>query len=247
MEAKQRIPFTKQRLQALPVPPDKRVYVYDDKTEGLALCVTPTGTRTFYLVKWFSGNIVRMPLGTFPTISVENARDLCRSALGDMAKGVNPLAKRKGERRAAQQERQGATLADLWTVYLDLHAKPHKKSWQDDERMYKKYMAKLHGKRLSDIDDTAVAKWHAAIAKGHGPIQANRAKALLATMYSKASKHAGYAGPNPCIRVPSYPERLQGAVLAARRDAGVFPRPCGRRTLLAGVFPSLPLHRQPPG
>ena len=60
--------FTKTRLEALPVPERGRVYYRDAKTEGLALCVTPSGCRTFYFDKWDSGGHARHPLeqGRFP-------------------------------------------------------------------------------------------------------------------------------------------------------------------------------------
>ena len=97
------------------------------------------------------------------------------------------------------------------TSYLELHAKPRKKSWQDDERQYNKYLPPLHNKRLSAITQTVVAKWHGAIAKDHGPIQANRCKALLATMYSKASAAVGYSGPNPAVGVAELPRTDPGS------------------------------------
>ena len=68
-------------------------------------------------------------------------------------------------------------------------------------------MGALAGKRLSAITKAVVAKWHGDIAKDHGPMQANRCKALLATMFSKASDAVGYSGPNPCIGVANFPER----------------------------------------
>ncbi len=82
-----------------------------------------------------------------------------------------------------------------------------KKSWKDDERQYNKYLCDFHGKKLSAITQAVVAKWHRTIAKGHGPIQANRSKALLATMFSKASAAVGYSGPNPAIGVKNFPEQ----------------------------------------
>ena len=90
---------------------------------------------------------------------------------------------------------------------LELHAKPRKKTWKDDERQYNKYLPTLHDKRLSAITQAIVAKWHGTIAKEHGPIQANRCKALLATMFSKASAAVGYTGPNPAVGVANFPER----------------------------------------
>ena len=98
MTPKQRISFTKQRIEALPLPTGQRTYHYDDKTEGLCLCVTPAGAKTFYLYKWLEGRPVRIPLGKFPTISVENARDACRKLLGEHASGVDIQVARQAVR-----------------------------------------------------------------------------------------------------------------------------------------------------
>jgi integrase len=114
--------------------------------------------------------------------------------------GRDPAAERR-------EKRQEPTLAELWESYLELHAKPRKRSWQDDERMYRKYMTGMARKRLSAITRPVVAKWHGQLAKDHGPIQANRCKALLATMYSKAAAAVGYSGSNPCVGVANFAER----------------------------------------
>jgi integrase len=73
--------------------------------------------------------------------------------------------------------------------------------------MYLKYLCDIHDKRLSTIDSAAVTRWHGSIAKLHGPVQANRCLALLATMYSKASGWIGYKGVNPCLTVVALPEK----------------------------------------
>ena len=53
-----------------------------------------------------------------------------------MAAGVNPnLEKRKREK---EQAHRGATLGRLWEYYLQNHAKPKKRSWQEDEKRYKR-------------------------------------------------------------------------------------------------------------
>jgi integrase len=195
-----KFPFTKQRLAALPSPKGGRVYHYDTRTEGLAVCVTAAGAKTFYLYKWASGRPIRVPLGKFPAVSVEQARGEAKALVAEIAKGHDPQVARK----AARHEQ---TVAGLWGSYLELHAKPRKRSWKDDERQYTKYMGSLQNKRLSAITKVVVAKWHGGVAKDHGPIQANRCKALLATMFSKAAAAVGYTGTNPCVGVANFPER----------------------------------------
>ncbi len=195
--------FTQNRLEKLAPPLAGRVYVYDTSTPGLALCVTAAGGKTFYSVRKIggrNGRTIRVLLGKFPGINLDDARKAALNIVSDISKGIDPSAARKARR-------QESTLRDLWDSYLELHAKPRKKSWQDDERQYNKYLPPLQNKRLSAITQTVVAKWHGAIAKDHGPIQANRCKALLATMYSKASAAVGYSGTNPAVGVQNFPER----------------------------------------
>ena len=198
-----KFPFTQNKLEKLVPPPSGRVYFYDTATPGLALCVTATGAKTFYSVRKINGRngkTIRILLGKFPGITLDAASKAALKIVGDIAKGIDPSLERKAKR-------EEPTLADLWENYLELHAKPQKKSWKDDERQYNKYLPPLRNKRLSAITRTVVAKWHGTIAKDHGPIQANRCKALLATMFSKASAAVGYTGLNPAKGVANFPER----------------------------------------
>lgn len=198
-----KFPFTQNRLEKLVPPSSGRVYVYDTATPGLALCVTSTGAKTFYSVRKIGGRkgkTIRVLLGKFPGVTLDAASKAALKVVGDIAKGIDPSVERNAKRHEP-------TLADLWESYLELHAKPRKKSWKDDERQYNKYLCDFHGKKLSAITPAAVAKWHRNIAKNHGPIQANRCKALLATMFSKASTAVGYTGLNPAVGVKNFPEQ----------------------------------------
>jgi integrase len=215
IETQNRTAFTKTAIVAVAKPAKGRRYVYDTKVEGLAVCVMASGAKTFYVYRWHQGRPVRILLGKFPVMSVEQAQKAARAKVGEMAEGRDPAAERR-------RQREEATLAELWESYLELHAKPRKRTWKDDERQYNKYMADLRRKRLSAITQTVVAKWHGAMAKDHGPIQANRCKALLATMYSKASKAVGYAGPNPCKDVENFAERSRERFLLPAEMAAFF-------------------------
>ena len=200
MDAKTHFPFAKKRIEALPVPTVGRATYHDTACPGLILRVTTGGSKSFHYYRKFRGSPVRVHLGDFPEMTIENARNACQEKSVGAAKGIDPRADRRSQREEPK-------LSALWESYLELHAKPRKRTWQDDERQYDKYLPTLHNKRLSEITKAVVAKWHGAIAKEHGPIQANRCKALLATMFSKASDAVAYTGPNPCIGVANFPER----------------------------------------
>lgn len=208
-------PFTEASIRALSAPPKGRMYCHDAKCPGLQVCVTQAGGKTYYYRKRVNGPSVRVRLGTTQELSVEAARKAVATLGGQVAQGGDPAAERR-------QKREEPILSRLWEAYLELHAKPRKKSWKDDERQYAKYMGSLQGKRLSAITKPLVAKWHAQIAQDHGPVQANRSKALLATMFSKGASAVGYAGPNPCVGVASLPERSRERFLLPAEMGSFF-------------------------
>ena len=170
------------------------MYVYDSKQANLAVCVTPAGSRIFYRCGRVNGRPVRAKLGTFPDMSVENARKAARAASGKVAQGIDPRRKRAS----------GTTLEDLFGHWL-AHAKQRKKTWQDDERQFEKYFKPLASERLADITSAAVAKWHTKLGEKSGHYQANRCRALLSAMFNKAHE-LGHDGPNPCLHVKRFRE-----------------------------------------
>lgn len=196
----EKIAFTRARLAALEPPAAGRKYVYDTKVSGLALCISAVGGRVYYLYRWSAGKPARIKLGKFSDLSVDQARDAAQELIGEQAKGVDLVA----ERRSRRQERK---LQELWDDWLEVHAKPRKRTWQDDERQWKKYIVDTFGpRRLSSLKTSEIAKWHAQLGRDSGPIQANRAKALLATLLNHAVR-IGLLVANPCRSVPNFPEQ----------------------------------------
>jgi len=174
------------------------VYWFDEATPGLALCITQAGSRTYYVVRWVNGKPQRIRLGKFPDVTVEQARTIAKAIVGDIAKGVDPIAERKAARNVP-------TLQALFDHWLETHAKLHKRTWRDDERQFNKYLAEFQNRRLSTIKTSEVAAWHGRVGQDHGPVQANRSLALLATLFNAADR-LGYAGRNPCDGVKRFRE-----------------------------------------
>jgi integrase len=192
--------FTQATIKALAAPETGRVYHKDRTFPGLQVCVTATGHKTFYFVKRVSGKPKRLWLGTVTQLSVASARKAAAKQAATIAGGADPQSERLFRRNEP-------TLAMLWQSYFELHSRPQNKSWKDDQRRYQNYMQDLHNKRLSAITKAVVAKWHAQIGQEHGPVQANRCKEQLSSMFGKASGAVGYTGPNPCRGVANFPER----------------------------------------
>ncbi len=207
--------FTEAKVKTLAVPKTGRVYHKDRTFPGLQVCVTEAGTKTYYFVKRVSGKPKRLWLGAVDQLSVTNARKAAAKQAATIAGGADP----QSERKAARHE---PTFTQLWESYLELHAKPQKKSWKDDQRRYDKYLTDLHDKRLSTITQAVIAKWHGTIAKDHGRSQANRCKALISTMFNKASGAVGFTGANPCRGVAKFPERSRERFLLPAEMSAFF-------------------------
>lgn len=80
---------------------------YDARLSGFGLYVGKTGARTFF-VEYRPGHgrrvaKRRMSLGALGKLTVQQARKLAQQHLGDVAKGMDPLARRESEKRKASQ------------------------------------------------------------------------------------------------------------------------------------------------
>lgn len=85
--------LTKTLLSGLVAPvAGKRQVIYDTETPKLAMRMTHTGVRAFYVVKRMGGAMVWLKLGTFPDMTCEQARKEADKVLGEFAKGENPAA-----------------------------------------------------------------------------------------------------------------------------------------------------------
>jgi len=217
---KQSFAFTQKRIEDLPAPKTGRTCIHDTKVPGLVVRVTAAGCKTYYVYRKLAGRPVRIRVGSTAELTVDQARIHAEELNGTIAKGINPQVEKRQARKEATM--RGITLHDLWEAYLDFHAKPRKRTWKDDERQYNKYLKAWHRRKLSSIQPNDVAKWHGRLAKDHGPIQANRTKALLATMFSKGAKNVGWTGPNPCKDVPNFPEHSRERFLLPNEMKAFF-------------------------
>src|SRR5262249_52324047 len=143
----ERFPFTKTALEAIQSPAKGRTTYLDTKVPGLQLRVTSNGVKTFSLYRRIrGGNPERVTLGRFPSMTVENARLQAGKVNHAIGAGAIPA-------EAKRAHRAEATFGEIFTDYMDLHSKPNKRTWQEDEAKYKKYLAgPIGSKKVSAIE-----------------------------------------------------------------------------------------------
>ena len=203
---KQEVAFTIKTLNALPLPEGKkRLYVHDSKERGLVVQVTPTGRKTFQFYKWHEGRPLRVTIGLYPDMSIEQARRQVQKLKADLANGLDPV----DEKRRARQE---MTFKELFDIYIERHAKVHKRSWQDDINNFRLYLEPLGKKKLSEIKRDHIAAIHSRIGKVH-KTTANRVLALVSSIFGRAIEYGLWEGINPCMGIRKFPERSRNRFL----------------------------------
>jgi hypothetical protein len=203
-----RINFSKRTLDGLEPPRSgDRRWGYDAKVPGLALMVTATGRKTFYLYKKVDGQPQRVRIGDFPTVTINQARSAAGKLIGEIAAGGDPQGRRR-EKRTEQ------TLGALFDGWLNQYAKVHLRTWAESERIFKCYLEPWRNRRLSTITRANVSALHAKVgAAGKAPYQANRLLALLRTLWNwhNGDKHTGT---NPARGIRRFDEQERERFLA---------------------------------
>ncbi len=206
-EAKNQINFTKANLESLPVPPPRRrFYFYDSKGNGLHVLVTSNGQKSFYIRRRVNGKNEKHRLGSFPDLSVEQARDKAARFAGAVAFGDNPSE----QRRILRGE---LTLGELFQEYLQRHLKKSRKAWAEYEKQFNRYFDEWLGRKLSTITQRDVERRHGEIARERGTYAANRALQLIRAVYNKGVSWRIYQGPNPGVGITMFEERPRERVL----------------------------------
>jgi integrase len=203
----EKVNFTKSTITAMVAPETGRTYLHDAKEAGLVLMVTAARRKTFQLYKKHKGRPVRVTLGTWPEITVEQARKKARDAKADLDAGINP-------NDALRQERQEMTFVDLFNQYMERHAKVRKRTWKEDQNQFDRYLGSLANKKLSTITRKDVAALHGKIGKT-APTAANRLLALLSSAFGRAIEFGLWEGNNPCIGIRRFPEQSRDRFLSA--------------------------------
>lgn len=198
-----KLKFTKTALLSL-VPPElgKRSTVYDTEVQKLAVRITAAGSRTFYVVKRAGPSIAWIKLGSFPEMTVEQARNEAQKILGVFAAGVNPTA----ARRAVREE---PTFTEMFEQFLVEKRKRDgtpigertKRDYRDTLRMY---LEPIKSKKLSQITRSDIKALHTKITK-KSAAQADRALAIVSSVFNFATDLEIFSGTNPASRIQKNP------------------------------------------
>lgn len=171
----------------------------EPNSNGFAVRVFPSGEKSWTFIYTFQGRKRRLTLGKYPIMSLKKAKTEHRKAL-DMLQNDKKdpsLEKQKSKIDA----RDSSTMEGLIEEYLEKHAKPNKRSWQEDQRMLYKDVRPLWGKRkANEITRRDVIQLLDKIKERGSPIVANRTLACIRRMFNFAIKRA-LVDASPCVMI----------------------------------------------
>jgi Arm DNA-binding domain/Phage integrase family len=198
-----KINFTRASVNQLPAAlAGKRVTWHDSQISGLQISVTDKGSKSFFVRRKVRGRSERFHLGRYPDLTIEQARRRAQETIGQVASG-RQAADIRGNRSAH------AMLGQLFDLYIESYAKPHKKTWKLDAAQFRLYLVKLRGRRLDSISREEIVKLHAAIGSDHGQYAANRLLSLLSKLFNFAIEMKLLTVANPVAGIRRFRERAR--------------------------------------
>jgi integrase len=198
----QKAHFTKKFIESLkPAEQGKRNYYRDSKVDGLEIMVTDKATKSFKVTRKKNNRIIRVTLGRYPDLSIENARSKAFEVNAQIAQGINP-------NEAKNELKQEITFGELFTQFMERYSKKFKKSWVYDEREVNKFLKHWFKRRVSTITNQEIRLLHEKIRDENGLYQANRILERIRAIYNKAIEW-GYKGINPTNNIKKFKEKAR--------------------------------------
>lgn len=239
--------FNAQRLEKLQCPQGKKQEDYYDqasRTPGFGVRVFDSGKKSFFITYRISGKMRRKKLGTYPIVTLADGRELAARWLEKVQKGVDPVQEKKERERL---QKQAVTFKALAEDYLDLHARPNKRSAREDERQLNSYILPEWGDLAAkEIRKNDVIRLLDGIAR-RAPVQANRTRALIHKIFNWAISKDRLEN-NPCYLVKkSVKESSRERVLTTQEIAAFWKALEDEPFMIAGIFRLILLTAQRPG
>ena len=102
--------------------------MYDSRIRGLAVRVSPMGTKAFVVWYRIGNKARRLTLGRFPTMTLAEARKRAQEALLQVADGIDPGA----AKQRARAEYGGNLFNTLVDEFIETYAKRKTRGWGRD-------------------------------------------------------------------------------------------------------------------
>jgi integrase len=192
--------------------PNGRLEIWDTYLPDFGYRATQRGTGSFFVMFRLAGQRRRMTIGRYPLMSLSEARDAGKQALGLVREGVSPEEHLAAERAASeaaeaeqhaveekkQRDRDHRSFDLIVADHILKHHRgilrgnvpkepPNNRSWREVERVFKIYVLPRWGARdIATIRRSDVARLISEVQVENGPVMANRVLAHIRKLFNWA-------------------------------------------------------------
>lgn len=159
--------LTPKLIDNLPLPVGKRYEVRDELVVGLVVRVSASGRKVWYMACRIRGRARRIKIGTYPILSLADAREKARALLRDVQLG-----------KFDEDQRDTPTFGEIVPQFIELYAKPRNRSWKSTERVLTKF-AELNHKPINEMRRGHVVSILDSMTAAGTTVGANRALAAI--------------------------------------------------------------------
>ncbi len=214
-----RIKLTDRTLKALSTQKETEEYVDDDFRQGeFGVRISNLGRKSFFLRYRVNGKRRRLPLGTYPSISLADARAKALENVAGVHEGKDPAKVRKEARKAG-------TVEDLFDTFMEQKERTlvhstmlnYRSMWNRDCK------PTLADMKAADVQKAHIIELLDRIeARCRGPHMVNRTRSMLMSLFNWAlakdrCKH------NPVFGVPRAQKReLPGERFLSRSEIRIY-------------------------
>ena len=175
-----------ERLRYTPNGPSRQIE-FDTDLLGFGVRLYPSGVRSYVLQYGTETKRKLMVLGRVGALTIDQARTLARENLHLLAREVDPLTNRGLKRR---ERAEAITVKALAKDYLDQNEDRWSRSHAaESRRRLEGHVIETLGQIAArDVTRTDINKLHSKITKSGAPVEANRVRTILHSMFEWASE-----------------------------------------------------------
>ena len=188
--------MTTRFIDSIKPPKSGRTEYWDASTPGFGLRIAPSGRKSWILMYRVRGDkrLRRATLGTYPSLTLADARENAHTDLRTAAKGRDPAAERKLDREAD-------TFGELAERYMEKYAKKHKRSWfKDQQALDRDLLPRFRHRKAASVKRREVIALLEEIAERGAPVGSNRTLEIIRRIYNWGIERE-IVDVNPCQRI----------------------------------------------
>lgn len=192
-----KLKFSKKVIENLSTPTDKALVYWDTSLTGFGVRVMPTGKKTFFYQGRANHKLIKITIGKFDPLTVEEAKTKAKSYASDLANGIDPRTKRNADEDSAK-------FSEMLEAYIQLLTDKGKYSARQVESALHRHIRdpfpKLWKKSVHDIDLDDCVKIVGRLVDADKKREADKVRSYIRTAFSEAINARGNVNASKSLR-----------------------------------------------